>query len=610
MRKAVWTLVVGAIMIAVPSQALAGSPVAGHLRVAIDSASQTADFSRTAARQRVVVLHEWEQGKMHDLKASDPTVKVLVYKNLSGMMAAAPYAVASTGVTTEEAAAHPDWYLLNTSGERFTFGSYGWVYAADVANPSYQRAWAANVLKVVKDQGWDGVFADDTNPTIRHHYDVGSVAKYPTDATYGAAMGKMLAAVGPSMRAEGKLIIPNMGSWSGYRNVVDSWLQYVDGGMEEMFVKWGNDPATGYATGNDWEQMLGAIKATESRGKMFLGVTHSANNDAAAARYGWATMLLAAQGRSSFALHADYTNETWFSEYDIDLGAATGNETRETSGVHRRVFTKGLVLVNPTTASVAVNFGGTYSGSGLTGAAGAVMPPHSGLVLKRRVVTTPAPAPTPRAPPDAGRDADPRADAGRDADPARRRATPTPAPTRREPPGAHAAADAGADTAADAAAGHVRADAGRRDARGRSGTRVRAGRRHARPAAPQDPPDLRGADQGLLRLALHGVPPEPRASGPPPQRQGARRPPRREGQRPRQRHRPGPPDLARPQDPARWQEPRRGRLEPPPGPLGPGPRRAVGPARPLRRLLKKGRPDRGATVCVVIRAWRSFSGVS
>ncbi len=395
MRRAVWAIVAAATLMAVPSSASAGSPAAGHLRVAIDSASHTADFSKTASRRGVVVLHEWEQAKLRALKAADPSVKVLVYKNLSGMMAANKGGNASTGITTQQAASHPEWFLLNTSGERFTFGGYGWIYGADIGNAGYQRRWADNVLDIVTEQGWDGVFADDTNPTMKYHYDVAKVAKYPSDAAYGAATGRMLEAVGPRFRAAGKLIVPNFGSWSGYRSVVDGWLEHVDGGMEEMFTKWGNTPDVGYVTGNGWERMLGMIKLTESRGKLFLGIAHSVNTDAAAARYGFATVLLAGKGRSSFALHGDYTNETWFSDYELNLGAPAADEFKEASGVHRRVFKNGLVLVNPTTTSVTVDFGGTYSGSGLAKAAGAVMPPHSGLILERAGETAPAATPTP-----------------------------------------------------------------------------------------------------------------------------------------------------------------------------------------------------------------------
>jgi hypothetical protein len=221
------------------------------------------------------------------------------------------------------------------------------------------------------------------------------VAKYPSDATYGAATGSMLAFAGPRIRAAGKLIIPNMGSWRAYRSVVDGWLDSVSGGMDEMFTKWGATSTDGYVTGSEWETQLGEIKATEAKGKVFLGVAHSATGDAAAARYGWATTLLAGGANSSYALQPDYTNETWFPDYDLPLGAPAGAETRDASGIHRRQFDNGLVLVNPTTSSASVSFGGSYSGSGLTNASAAVMAPHTALVLTTSAVATPTPAATP-----------------------------------------------------------------------------------------------------------------------------------------------------------------------------------------------------------------------
>ena len=92
-------------------------------------------------------------------------------------------------------------------------------------------------------------------------------------------------------------------------------------------------------------------------------------------------MLLAAQGSASFALHDDYTREAWFPEYGYDLGAPRGRESEVGGGIHRRVFARGLVLVNPTKERRVVRFGGRYRGSGLGIARRTVMRPHSGLVL-------------------------------------------------------------------------------------------------------------------------------------------------------------------------------------------------------------------------------------
>jgi hypothetical protein len=356
--------------------------------VAIATAASTADFSKTPGRTGVVILQEWEQARLHSLKAANPAIKVLMYKNLSSMMGATN-GVAGSGVTTGEAASHPDWYLKNTSGSNFTFWSYDYLWAADIGNRSYQDRWAANVLTKLKSDSWDGVFMDDTNPTIRYHYNPASVQKYPNDAAYSAATGSALSVIGPALMNAGKLVIPNMGAWRNYRTTVKGWLPYVSGGMEEQFTKWGNDPATGYLTGGDWDNQLALLKETQAAGKYSLNISHSTAADSNAARYGWATTLLAGTGKASFSLAENYADETWFPEYDYDLGNPVGAETKLSSGVHKRVFERGVVFVNPTTGSVPVSFGARYHGSGLTARSSTTMGAHTGLILLKDAVANP-----------------------------------------------------------------------------------------------------------------------------------------------------------------------------------------------------------------------------
>ena len=377
-------LVLIAVTLVVPAIAQASAPV-GHVRFATDSNATFPSYQDSAKRHGVVVLHAWQQDRLRALKAANPGITVLVHKNLSfAIDSTGPGGFASTGVTYGEADRdHPEWFLLNTSGQRFTPRSYSYIWAMDIGSPGYQQRWADNVISELKSQGWDGVFMDDTNPTIKYHYDVASVAKYPSDAAYSAATRSALATIGPQVQAAGKLAVANIGSWSEYSTAGNDWLRFLNGGMEEMFLKWGNSTGGGYGGLGRWNQDLGLLKESERQGKMFLAITHSDPTDAQAARYGYATMLLGSNGRGYFALAHDYANETWFPEYDYDLGNPTAAESADASGVHRRPFERGLVLVNPTGSSQAVSFGGSYTGSGLTNATATTMPAQTGLVLVR-----------------------------------------------------------------------------------------------------------------------------------------------------------------------------------------------------------------------------------
>jgi Hypothetical glycosyl hydrolase family 15 len=383
------------MLLALPTVA---SATVGHVRVAINSDAAFSSYEKSARRYGVVILHAWQQDRLRALKQANPDVKVLVYKNLSFAAEGRSWSgQSSTGVNADEAEReHPEWFLRNTDGDGFTSWSYRWQWAMDVGSESYQRRWADNVVFELVADGWDGVFMDDTNPTMKYHYDVDRVARYPSDAAYGAATASALAHIAPRVRAAGKLVFVNLGSWSEYPAVGRRWLDFVDGAMDEMFLKWGDEPGEGYMT-ERWETQLNALKATQRRGKTFLGISHSSSYDRGVARYGYATMLLGGEGDAHFALAHDYTKATWFPEYDYDLGRPMGPERAVPGGVHRRQFERGLVLVNPTPQSREVSLGGTYSGSGLSDATHATMPPTSGLVLRR--VTDHGPAREPPKPP-------------------------------------------------------------------------------------------------------------------------------------------------------------------------------------------------------------------
>ena len=205
---------------------------------------------------------------------------------------------------------------------------------------------------------------DDTNPTIRFHVDPARVARYPNDAAWRSATRSMLENVGPRIQASGLLAIANVCCARDQGTVWKDWLPYLSGAMDEMFTKWGNDPATGYVWdwgAGGWGDQLEEVREAEAQGKYFLGVTHSRTTDGRAAAYGLTTMLLASQGRSSFTLAENYTTETRFPIYDraLLLGSPTGAYYR-VGAAYRRQFSAGTVLVNPTLGPLTIALGAEY----------------------------------------------------------------------------------------------------------------------------------------------------------------------------------------------------------------------------------------------------------
>ena len=323
--------------------ALTSAAPVGHHATMIDTAAKFPQPGRTAARRDVVVLQSNRTADARRLKAHNKRLVVLAYLNLSAMSLVGPSGF-STGVQTHAenwsgratntgsgyAAGNERWYLHNHKGRRFTFRGYDWLWAANIADPGYQRRWAANAVRLLAaSPEFDGVFIDDVNPTIRYHHDPADVRELPTDEAYAEATGEALAAIAPRVPALGRLVYANLGAWADYGEQVRPWLQHLDGAMDEQWVKFVARRGAGYRHEAGWARQVANVAEASAAGVDVMTVTHSANSDAAAARYGYASALLASRGQVMFASVGDYHTETWFPDYERDLGAPTGPmETR------------------------------------------------------------------------------------------------------------------------------------------------------------------------------------------------------------------------------------------------------------------------------------------
>jgi|tagenome__1003787_1003787.scaffolds.fasta_scaffold20949266_2 hypothetical protein len=380
------------------SPAAASPPASGVERFAtlIDTHAPLPEPALTAARDRIVVLQSWNTAYALRLKLADPHVIVLAYLDLSGMTTAAGTRFA-TGVQTHRegrfrragrryAAVHASWYLHTLRGSRFTFWDARWLWAANIGDPGYQAQWARNATRMLAARPeFDGVFVDDVNPTIRYHWDPADVRELPTDAAYQAATAAALGTISAHVRALGRLVYANVGAWSDYGEQVRPWIaRDLDGAMDEMWVKWGVRPRSGWRDEAGWARQVANVADASAAGVTVLTITHSSRTDAAAARYGYASALLASQGKVLFESTGDYHSATWFGDYETDLGAPAGPMAADASGVRRRRFTRGLVLVNPTQAPQYAELGGTFSGDGLTRVTAATLRPHTALILRGR----------------------------------------------------------------------------------------------------------------------------------------------------------------------------------------------------------------------------------
>ncbi|GAA4692583.1 putative glycoside hydrolase [Nocardioides conyzicola] len=310
------------------------------------------DHTPRAGAGDYVVVQAWEYPRIPALKAANPSLRVLMYKDGAASVATAhETGLYSTGVSYGEAAIrHPDWFLTDPSGRRLEWSDWAGLYPMNVADRGYQVAWAANVLAELRAHDWDGVMVDDTL-TYLSHSTVGSrtSTQIPTDEAMRRATGSFLSHVGPRIKNAGYQVVPNVTvEWNTWRTTLTSWTRYVSGWENEYFTKWGLTTQSRFQ-GADWRWKYAMARWCARRNKPLLAITYSNRSDRAAQIYHRATWLLSWNGRTgaSIFVPAEATADHWQPRSVSRIGTPAGPTRRTRAGVYVRRYSRGLVLVNP-----------------------------------------------------------------------------------------------------------------------------------------------------------------------------------------------------------------------------------------------------------------------
>jgi hypothetical protein len=357
------------------------------------------------SRYSYVILHAWQAGLIPQLKAANPGLKAFVYKDMAATVSYAckdgrDDALLPAGVGYCWAGANrPEWFLKDTNGQRIEFCDFAGAWQMDVGDAAYQQQWATSVLADLKAGGWDGVMIDDANQSERWHLCGRTIAKYPTDADYSAATDRFLASVGPALKSQGFVVLPNISIdewWSPSGLAVwDRWVSYSSGAILEYFSKWGHSTGrwfTDDGVHNDWSSRQQLLVRTQSAGKLFLGITYAPSDDVRSMRYARASYLVDWAGGPGALVFQPTTPEQqdpYFAAWTADVGVPSGPRTKVGVAWLRR-FSGGVVLVNPSPATAQhVELGGSYLLADGTAVTSLTIAPTDGLVLRAAAASAP-----------------------------------------------------------------------------------------------------------------------------------------------------------------------------------------------------------------------------
>lgn len=342
---------------------------------------------RRGVTYRYVVLQAWESRRARTIKRRSPGTKVLVYKDMASTRDDARRAgQLPAGVGYGYANRHhPEWFLQDTNGRRVAWADWPHAWQMDVGSPSYQQAWATNVARDARRQGWDGVFVDGVARTMQYPWYLNGriLAKYPGPDDYSRATTSFLQRVAPALRKQHLLVVGNvndagMGLWK-------RWVGYLSGVSKEWWTKAHAGSADGLLSGNEWWFQTRLLAAAEARKKIFIAITYGPSDDVASMEYARASFLLFANGRRSAQTFStgcagEPTSRFWRESVGAPLGAAASD-----GAIWRRRFTNGIVVVNPSpTATISTPLGGSYVQPDGALVSSVLLAPHSGLMLRRR----------------------------------------------------------------------------------------------------------------------------------------------------------------------------------------------------------------------------------
>jgi hypothetical protein len=292
------------------------------------------------------------------------------------------------------AGAHPDWVLKDGSATPLYVGTD---LAADFGNPAFRAWWIGQLT--AQTAGAAGVYVDDVAMERRVYYAGGGAANARDPRTgftlseanwqkYMADFMVELRAALPSAEIVHDVV------W--YKGDARADIQRELAAASAVALE--NPSSTGASGTYGWETLAGYVERRQAAGTTVILDSYA---DAPAARlYGLATVLLLDGGAIALGNDAWTGQGRYWAGYGVALGAPTGARG-VWSGVWRRDFSGGVVLVNPpggTGRSVAL-------GTGFADLDGVVqnqmtLAPGTAAVLRKvpTETSTPTPAPTPEAP--------------------------------------------------------------------------------------------------------------------------------------------------------------------------------------------------------------------
>ena len=225
---------------------------------------------------------------------------------------------------------HPDWFLLDTNGNRMRTSPTSSYWRMDPGNAGWRSFFVSRLLEIDQQKGWSGVFLDNLEASLGEIKRDGLLpAKYQDDASYQAAVKGFIQYLYTNYaQAYNRPMMANIIS----RSTEAQWFNYtpyLTGAMQERWaVPWSG--TAGYQSESKWSADMALAEKTQAQGKYIMLIAQGSKTDTARQNFAFASYLLVSNGKASFRYtDSSIYSEVWlYDNYKVQLGSPLGLATR------------------------------------------------------------------------------------------------------------------------------------------------------------------------------------------------------------------------------------------------------------------------------------------
>jgi hypothetical protein len=333
------------------------------------------------------------------MRQANPNLKVVAY--LNGIYA-----------QSDQGTAYPDaWYARAADGSKVRSKKFG-NYLMDPTSQGWIQSRIQTCVQYVSSSGYDGCYLDMLgNATMGAGYDTATPINPATHQAWTrpqwiaatSQLGSTVAAAQPTLLMVGNGIANGNQYFDPASGPTSNLLNGLAGANAQGFIRSETDALTSFRSVKQWKSDVDMLANAGARGRAVMAMTKVDKPGTPAQlqqvhRYALASFLLGTNGTQYFYFspngNNDGVNAPDTPDDHVNPGLPLAAYAAQPNGAYVRPFSAGYAAVNPGTAAVTVNLGGTYVDLDGQSVQQATLPPHSGMVFTKPATPTTTPSTT------------------------------------------------------------------------------------------------------------------------------------------------------------------------------------------------------------------------